>query len=63
MDTSEEKPLKLRLIGVRMSGFKERYEEDLDPEKKSKHQVRAMLRIVCVSSSEVRKKKRFKKHY
>ena len=29
MDTSDEKPLKLRLIGVRMSGFKEGYAEDL----------------------------------
>jgi len=37
MDTSQEKPLKLRLIGVRMSGFSERYEDSL--ETRSKQQV------------------------
>ena len=37
MDSSDEQPLKLRLIGVRMSGFNERYEDTF--ETRSKHQV------------------------
>ena len=54
MDSSTEKPLKLRLIGVRMSGFKERYEEfDSEGKRIKQQQVGVTISFVLLLMCDV----------
>ena len=53
MDSTSEKPLKLRLIGVRMSGFKERYEEfDSEGKRIKQQQVGLIISFVVLLMCE-----------